>query len=209
MKKTVLSIDGGYLRAIAIKNFGLDPKNYTADFIEQFAWACFDTKKEDPLRILYYDCLPSDKPQRFPISRRDYISPIKALWKDDLPRKTLFAVRLGQLGFRGWSRVNWRKFDRELTDADFKPNYEQKGVDMRMGLDIAAFSYEKMAERIILATGDMDFIPALKMARRAGIQTVLIRLVKPKKIKSLLPHADFLREVNLAEITARQNARQS
>ena len=78
--------------------------------------------------------------------------------------------------FRGWRRIRWDQ-QKPLDDSDYKPNYEQKGVDMQIGLDIATFSYERTVERIILVTGDTDFIPAMKMAHRSGLQVVLVQLV--------------------------------
>ena len=60
-----------------------------------------------------------------------------------------------------------------LTDADFRPNFVQKGVDMRIGLDIAAMSFKKQVDQIILVAGDSDFVPAAKLARREGIDFIL------------------------------------
>jgi len=49
-----------------------------------------------------------------------------------------------------------------LTDADFYPDFEQNGVDMRIGIDIANLSANRSVERIVLATNDTDCIPAMK-----------------------------------------------
>lgn len=49
-----------------------------------------------------------------------------------------------------------------LTDADFAPIFEQKGVDMRIGLDIATFAERRSVERVLLVSGDTDMIPAMK-----------------------------------------------
>ena len=174
-------------------------KEYTADFIEGFAWKCFDEKEEDPVRILYYDCLPDKTAYRRPISGKEYKSTTEALWEDNLPRRKLFAVRLGsKVRFRGWMRTDWSRPKGNLLDSDFMPDYVQKGVDMRIGLDMATFSYEKTAERIILVTGDTDFIPAMKMVRRASLQIILVQLLTPSRIWSLLPHADIVRKVDFS-----------
>lgn len=61
-------------------------------------------------------------------------------------------------------------------DACFKPNLQQKGVDTKIGLDIAWASYEKIAKNIILVTGDSDFTPAMKTARRNGLFVYLYTL---------------------------------
>ena len=198
MKKAALLIDGAYLRAVATKNHRLDSVNYTADFIKKFALKCFDKKEEELFRIFYYDCLPNKKPQRYPVSGREYVSTTEALWQNDLPRQKYFAVRLGgAVHFRGWRRTRWDQ-RKPPDDSDYKPNYEQKGVDMRIGLDIATFSYERTVERIILVTGDTDFIPAMKMARRSGLQVVLVQLVKLSHVWGLLPHTDIVRKISLS-----------
>ena len=44
---------------------------------------------------------------------------------------------------------------------------------MKIGLDIATLAYKKLVEKIILISGDSDFVPAAKLARREGIEFVL------------------------------------
>ena len=39
---------------------------------------------------------------------------------------------------------------------------------MRVGLDIASLTLKKQVEVIVLVTGDSDFVPAMKFARREG-----------------------------------------
>lgn len=68
------------------------------------------------------------------------------------------------------------KASADLSDADFSKDIQQKGVDMKIGLDIAWISFNKIADRILVATGDSDFIPAIKLARRNGIQVYLFTL---------------------------------
>ncbi len=78
-------------------------------------------------------------------------------------------------------------------DSDFEPKFEQKGVDMRIGLDMALFSANRAVELITLMTNDTDCIPAMKYARRAGIQVALIELPGCKPAPELLTHSDFRR----------------
>ena len=49
----------------------------------------------------------------------------------------------------------------------------QKGVDMKIGLDIASLAYKKLGKRIVLVSGDSDFVPAAKLARKEGIDFIL------------------------------------
>lgn len=61
----------------------------------------------------------------------------------------------------------------DLTDYDFKPDLRQKAVDMRIGIDIASLTLKKQANVIVLVTGDADFVPAAKLARREGASVIL------------------------------------
>ena len=61
----------------------------------------------------------------------------------------------------------------ELVESDFSPSFQQKGVDMKIGLDIASLSYKKQVDQILLIAGDSDFVPAAKLARREGIDFIL------------------------------------
>jgi len=61
----------------------------------------------------------------------------------------------------------------DLTEQDFYLDIIQKGVDMRIGLDIASIAQKKQADQIVLIAGDSDFVPAAKHARREGIDFIL------------------------------------
>jgi uncharacterized LabA/DUF88 family protein len=70
---------------------------------------------------------------------------------------------LGALKFRGYvlnnNRIPYHP-GQPLTDADFHPDFEQKGVDMRIGMDMANLASNRSVELIALATNDTDCIPA-------------------------------------------------
>ncbi|MGZ0075968.1 NYN domain-containing protein [Staphylococcus aureus] len=63
----------------------------------------------------------------------------------------------------------------DLNDLkkDFSLSLQQKGVDMKIGLDIASLSFKHQVDKIILIAGDSDFVPAAKLARTEGIDFVL------------------------------------
>ena len=77
----------------------------------------------------------------------------------------------------------------------FIPDFEQKGVDMRIGLDMATLSANRSVERIALATNDTDCIPAMKHARRAGLQVALLTFPGYQPAPELLEHSDFRRNI--------------
>ncbi len=194
MRRTALLLDGGHLRAVA-RDAGLD---YTPDFIEAFAQDCVDKPEEDLIRVFYYDCPLYKGKHRRPVSGRMKEFKGDDLWLQDLATRDLFAVRVGQLGFRGWVPREIPIAGATLSDADFKPKFEQKGVDMRVGLDIATMASMRSVERIILVSADTDMIPAMKHGRKAGLQIVAVQLPIPPAIAlrpQFLAHADYSRSV--------------
>lgn len=80
------------------------------------------------------------------------------------------------LQFCGWKLKKTAYNKTPLIDDDFEPELHQKGVDIKIGLDLAWISYNKVADRVIFVTGDSDFIPAIKTARRNGIFVYLVSL---------------------------------
>lgn len=79
----------------------------------------------------------------------------------------------------------------ELTDKDFVADLYQKGVDMRIGIDIASIAMKGQADTIILVSGDSDFVPAAKLARREGVIFILDPLWHSVS-GDLLEHIDVL-----------------
>lgn len=66
----------------------------------------------------------------------------------------MFAVRRGTVKWRGWKLRNPERLAGPPKDDDYEPNFQQKGVDLRFGLDIATFAFERSADRIVLVAGD-------------------------------------------------------
>lgn len=153
-----------------------------------YTMALGHVENEELYRILVYDCPPLEKKANNPISGNaiDYsISPIAKFRNQfhvELIRKRKVALRLGVLKAINEWRIRPRQL-RELFSAkiqfsdlredDVFYDITQKGVDMKMGLDIASLAYKKLVSRIILVTGDSDFVPAAKLARREGIDVIL------------------------------------
>lgn len=189
MKSAIVLIDGGFLRRVT----NMAGRKYDSPFIQRFAHACTQSD-EECLRVLYYDCAPYVGKVTLPVSGTEKEFKGSDHWLHNIAALDLFAVRRGVLKFRGFERTK-RSADDGLTDDDFKPQFEQKGVDMRIGLDIAAYSAGHLAQRILLVTNDTDCVPAMKFARKAGLQTVLVRVPNCRPAPELVAHADFLRVV--------------
>lgn len=99
------------------------------------------------------------------------------------------------LKFRGYKPKRVPVSPAALTDEDFSPDFEQKGVDMRIGLDIASYSTNRAVDRIILVSNDTDCVPALKFGRKSGLQIVIINLPNAKIALELLVHSDYKRSI--------------
>lgn len=160
-------------------------------------------------RILYYDCPPLSKKLHYPISKQSYDASksreatFRTEFFQELRRLRKVALRLGHLSDNmGW-RIKYeaqkallygeRKLS-DLIDADFEIETRQKGVDMKIGVDIASLAFKKQVDQIILVAGDGDFVPAAKLARREGIDFVLDPMWAPIP-DDLHEHVDGLQSV--------------
>ena len=159
-------------------------------------------------RIFYYDCPPLQKKAHNPLTGRaiDFSKSDVAKWRlqffDELRRKRKVALRLGDLNEKGaaWT-IRTPKIKpllkkqialSDLEESDVVYDVQQKGVDMRIGLDIASMCYKRFVDQIVLIAGDSDFVPAAKLARREGVDFVLDPMwadIRP----DLFEHIDGLR----------------
>ena len=192
--KTILLIDSGYLRDI----FKKERKFYNADGIEALSHHIINTINQTSplslLRILFYDCKPFEGAIKLPISQQEKKFTVKDFTLNNLSARDYFAIRCGTLKFRGWNRKETSYQKQTVSDSDFEPSFEQKGVDMRIGLDIAQYAEDKSVDQIILISNDTDCIPAMKFARRGGIVMSLVEFVTlTGEIKS---HADRIYRVS-------------
>ncbi len=144
--------------------------------------------KRELYRIFFYDCPPLVKRAQNPVSKKGFSfgNTPEAIFRNDfhseLKRFRKVALRFGRIADDGHWVINAKKTKEllnhkitieQLTDGDVKYEARQKGVDMRIGLDISSLAYQKSVDQIILIAGDSDFVPAAKLARREGIDFVL------------------------------------
>jgi hypothetical protein len=213
LKKTAVLIDAGFLRTFLPTNVAFGA---TADIIEAFALSCISASDgEEMHRVLYYDCKPytgSGRNKTHPIdgprppvsaARRNFFNSVLT----SLMSKPYFAVRLGEISFDGWALTERATREilhrgRPLSSSDFMPVLRQKGVDLRIGLDVALMAKDRLIDRIVVVSGDADIVPAMKLARREGVQVVLVSLDHAIKA-SLREHADLYRKVDLSAIITR------
>lgn len=163
---------------------------------KQVAAALFDTAErhvdrehgEQLYRIFVYDCKPLDKKAHNPVTGKamDFSRTPLFKFRNALHRELVcmrkVALRLGELADDSHWIIRPDPLKRllrkeitvaELTEADLQYDVTQKGVDIKFGIDIASLAYQRLVERIVLITGDADFVPAAKLARREGVDVVL------------------------------------
>ncbi|MBM3740728.1 MAG: NYN domain-containing protein [Acidobacteria bacterium] len=188
-------LDGGHLRVHAYRS----RITYDPALIERAGLACRQ-EAEEIHRILYYDCAPFSGTVTLPVSGQRRVFTGNDQWLHELARKDLFAIRLGSLKFRGFVLRNVPyQPSGPLQDSDFEPKFEQKGVDMRIGMDIAGLSHNRSVDLIALATNDTDCIPAMKYARRCGLQIALVAVPGYSPAPELLEHSDYFRSISWPE----------
>ena len=204
MKRVAILIDAGFMKKRVQNTKAFD---YNATEIVKYCQKHINGNNE-LYRIFYYDAFPSDANGHNPISQdaidfgRTPVARTQNELFNKLKKQDHVALRLEHLAWPGNSWQFTQKASKalmkgrmtlnNLTDNDVKPGFVQKGVDMRIGLDIASLSYKKLVQCIVVITCDRDFIPALKLARKEGL---IVRLDAMKQIPplDLQEHVDVLK----------------
>jgi uncharacterized LabA/DUF88 family protein len=141
--KIAIFIDGGYLDKIS-KKYG--PNVDFNRLSQEMAHG------KEILRTYYYNCLPyqgnpptTDEKERFSKAQKFY----RAL--ERIPR---YEVREGRLAKRG-------------------VEFEQKGIDTLLSIDLVNLAASGKISDAVLLAGDSDFLPAIKVAKEHGINIFL------------------------------------
>ncbi|NCC04602.1 MAG: NYN domain-containing protein [Proteobacteria bacterium] len=203
MRKVVFMIDGWFMRK---RIYSLKSFHYDGPSIRDY---CKRHLREGDCiyRIFYYDTMPLDKKGHHPVtgksvdfSRSDVAKQQLALL-DSIKKTPNFALRLGRTE---WRNSNWvlspektklllqgKITPADLGEFDVRPQIEQKTVDMKIGLDIATVAIKRLADLLVIITGDEDVVPVLKFARTEGMQVCLDPLWNPIS-PHLSEHVDFV-----------------
>lgn len=204
-KKVAVFIDGGFLRANTNKlnnknkNKNLPQILYDHKLIIKAANNAIDSNNEELFRIHYFDCDPYSGELTLPISKNKKTVSNPSTLLSILSCQEKVCVRKGVLKFRGWTLKKNKSTDPtvQLKDDDFKEKYIQKGVDIRIGLDLVNASDIKICESVILLTNDTDLVPAMKIARTRGMNIGCVSINQSIIARELKSHSDFFRNVNL------------
>lgn len=170
---------------------------------------------EKLFRTFFYDCEPFTGKRFHPVTGEeiDYSATNSCIARNaflkNLSLRDNIAFRRGRLSHKGWSLSNAanKKLFQVLKDehqwtpdpADIQPQFSQKAVDMKIGLDVAWLSSKNIVGTIILFGCDTDYVPAMKHARREGCRVAIACFPnarqpnRPDLHPELMEHADECR----------------
>lgn len=191
--KVNVLIDGGFFWQCFKKNNKRDPQPADVVKVVENVMDLVRNKTNGEtndilFRVFYYDCRPfggtvkdgSGNTIDFSVSS-GYA--MKNKYLDDLCSMDRFALRLGELSFTGWKQ--------DIYSKKMKPDFKQKSVDMKFGLDMANMATKHSVDKIVLIAGDSDFIASIKFARKEGLLIYLYPMGNPIK-QSLRGHCDYV-----------------
>lgn len=172
---------------------------------------------ETLFRTYFYDCEPFTGEKTHPVTgeKIDYSGTDTNISRNaflkELSIRDTIAFRRGRLRHKGWvlsstanskllQALNRGRADHwKPTAADFQPQFSQKAVDMKIGLDVAWLSSKAIVGTILLFGCDTDYVPAMKHARREGCRVAIAcfpnsrQPEKPDLHPELMEHADECR----------------
>lgn len=212
MENTAVLIDGAFFIKRAAHIFGSLPPDELANrlFTHALKHTTVHSVHNKLYRIFFYDCPPLQTKVYHPFLHRviDMSKSERSIWRlqlhEALREKRKVALRLGRIDDVNVSwNIRYKQVKKlcagtiswsDLSEDDFSMDVKQKGVDMRIGIDITSLALKRQVTQIVLVSGDSDFVPAAKFARREGIDFILDPMWAPIK-SDLYEHIDGLRSV--------------
>lgn len=215
-RTVAIFVDAGFFLRIFTKH--VDPEmKMDSEALAKKMWHYWvkhvdKSKGESLYRIFFYDCPPLTNKTTHPITNqtidfaKSEITKYKSALHEALLHQPFVACRMGQLsnsdkewGFIRTDKVhNFKNLIRGVSSySDIDPSNvslrpKQKGVDMKLGIDITSVVIKKLANKVVLISGDSDFVPAAKLARIEGAHFILDAMGRNVK-GALAEHIDGLK----------------
>lgn len=158
MARLAIHIDGGYISNVA-RSAG---KWVDFELLSAKVAAKIRETTEEPLDLIrsyYYDCLPYQSAR--PTAEEEDRLMKKSRFFNGLRGLPNYALREGRLRLQG-------------VDRRGVPMYQQKRVDLMMGLDIARLAAKGQVTHTALLSGDSDLIPAVEAAQQEAVIVWLV-----------------------------------
>ena len=161
-------IDGGYAKRV--------PSEFNGTRISYLKFSQHPdvARGQERLRTYYYDCAPytSSPPTDEEKTRKAAFD----RFVSRLDCESRFQVRLGRLAKR--------------YGPDGTVDFEQKMVDILLAVDLVQLSVQHQIQRAVLLANDSDFVPAIEIAKNAGVVVELYHLISPKPHSALKAACD-------------------
>lgn len=188
--KIAVLIDGGFFVKRFNTLFNKD-RTMTGEEVAEYLYTMAHKhvrNKNILYRIFYYDCIPLGKKAHNPVTHKaiDFSKTDEYKFRmeliEALKKKRKVALRMGTLkDSNEWmlrprvvkGLLSGDKKIEDIEENDVYLSIRQKGIDMKIGVDIASLALKKFVDTIVLFSGDSDFVPAAKLARREGIDFIL------------------------------------
>jgi uncharacterized LabA/DUF88 family protein len=157
MDKIGIFIDGGYLSKLTkhiFTNSNGSPKKI--DF-NKLSLNLSSKCNGELLRTYYYDCPAFVSPRPNTVEKDRQRRTDSFLY--NLRRLDKFDVRLGKLN--------------RYFKSDGTPDFEQKGVDVLLAIDVLRLALKNKIDKAIFITGDSDFVPVIQAIKDEGVGTIL------------------------------------
>ena len=202
VERVAVLLDGEFVKKVLGKRLSRFPD--PADITNEVARILKDPRLADHrlYRTFYYTADPLNVSTRHPLSGQTIAFGSTPNFSrnsrliDRVENAPDVAVRRGTLVQQGW-QLGYASVKAMLAGkktsvgaSDIVPKIRQKGVDMRIGLDIASLALKRLVSTIVLVTGDSDFVPAMRLARREGLRVLLDPLGQSRVRPELKVHAD-------------------
>jgi len=195
INKVAILIDAGFFKQCFRKQHRRMPEkedveSLIKEVLEQVQKTSHHVEVDLLFRTFYYDCLP------YGASKRDVNNNIidfstsqtyieQTAFINSLKEIDQFAMRLGEVSFTGW------KINAMAKKKIARPDFRQKGVDIKIGLDMAWLAGKKSIDKIVLVAGDSDFISPIKFVRKEGLLVYLYPMGNKTK-SELREHCDYV-----------------
>jgi len=198
-------MDGGFVIAKVKAALGRFPDASSVDAMARGLEQHAGLAVGDLLRIFFYHARPATVVLTHPLSGQRVDLAATPQFRanqellDGLELMPDFSVRLGETAAGDWrlgsaAMKRLLRSPRPIEAADLVPGLRQKGVDLRIGLDLARFALRSLVDTVIVVSGDSDLIPAFKFVRREGVRVTLATLGHGVR-RDLRVHADRVIDV--------------
>ena len=175
MFRLAIFVDGAYLEKVAKKNdVWVDYEKLSSQILSQVSARTL-AAPIDLLRTYYYNGRPYQSSQ--PTEQQKEFYQKRRQFYDKLEQLPSFTVRLGVVKYRGKNNQG-------------RPIYQQKQVDLLLGLDFALLSAKRSITHAAVVTGDSDMVPAIEEAKKEGIAVWLFTGQPKTRARELWQVAD-------------------